>query len=348
MRVLVAGLGSIGQRHVRNLRALRGARVEILAYRVRRRSLELTDGLEVVDGGDVERTYGVDVFDDLADALATQPDITFVCNPTAMHLPVAMAAACAGSHLFIEKPLSDRWNGIEDLAREVERRRLIAVMGFQMRFHPCLRRLGELLGAGAIGDIVAVRIQAGEYLPHWHPYEDYRESYAARRDLGGGVVLTLIHELDAVLALVGLPRRVWAIGGRSGRLEIDVEDSASMLFECVKKDRTIPVHVQLDFLQRPPCRNYEVIGDRGKVTVDFVGSELMWFDGDGRLAEVFIPENRARNVLFLEELKHVLACVEGTEQPLVDLRDGARSLRMALAALESIASTQVVSLDVIA
>ena len=88
-------------------------------------------------------------------------------------------------------------------------------------------------------------------MPGWHPYEDYRALYAARADLGGGVVLSQIHEFDYLYALFGLPRRLFAIGGHLSHLEIDVEDVASTLMEFNVDGHILPVHLQQDYLQRP-------------------------------------------------------------------------------------------------
>jgi predicted dehydrogenase len=250
VKALFAGLGSIGQRHLRNLRALRGD-VEVLAYRTRRLQTVVTDQLAVAPGADPEREYGVRVFHELEAAVAERPDVVFVCNPSALHLAVALPAVEAGVHLFLEKPVSHTLDGVADLVAAVEARGVVAAVGCQLRFHPCLRRLRDLLAGGAVGRVVAARVQVGEYLPGWHPYEDYRTGYAARRDLGGGVVLTLVHELDYVYWLFGLPRRLWAVGGQLSRLELDVEDTASVLLEYERDGRPLPVHVQMDYLQRP-------------------------------------------------------------------------------------------------
>ena len=102
-----------------------------------------------------------------------------------------------------------------------------------MRFHPCLQRLHELVQEKKVGRILSVRAEIGEYLPGWHTYEDYRQMYASRQDLGGGVILSQIHELDYLYWLFGLPRSVYALGGHLSRLEIDVEDTADILMECV-------------------------------------------------------------------------------------------------------------------
>jgi predicted dehydrogenase len=338
------GLGGIGQRHLRNLRALLGDELETLAYRVRRLKQVVTDKLDIEPGADIERKYNVRVFDDLDAALAQRPDLALVCNPSSLHVPVALRAAHAGCHLFIEKPLSHDLTGVDELAGVVEQRGLVGLVGYQLRFHPCLVRLKELLRQGAVGRVVAVRMEVGEYLPGWHTYEDYRQMYASRPDLGGGVVLSQIHEMDQVYALFGVPERVFALGGHLTRLEIDVEDTASILMQCRDGDRAFPVHLHQDYIQRPPARGYQVIGDAGKILVDLRAPGIAVFDGEGQVREQTTWADFQRNQLFLDEMAHLLACVRREQAPAVTIRDGAQSLRMALAAKRSMETGAVVEL----
>jgi predicted dehydrogenase len=344
MRFLVAGLGGIGQRHVRNLRALVGPDAEILAYRVRGDSPTLTDSLAVEPGDSIDLKYGLKVFADLDAALDKGPDAVLICNPSSLHLPVALKAARAGSALFIEKPLSSTSEGTDELIDLVETHHLVGLVGYQMRFHPSLLRVHALLEAGAIGRVVAARIEVGEYLPDWHTYEDYRQMYAARADLGGGVILSQIHELDYVYWLFGMPTRVFALGGHLTRLEVDVEDTASILLECFVDGRAVPVHVHQDYIQRPPSRTCEVIGDAGKILVDLRQLTVTAYDAEGNITESSSNPGFERNQLFLEEMRHFLACLEGRETPRVSIRDGARSLMIALGAKRSIETGQVVDL----
>jgi predicted dehydrogenase len=169
--------------------------------------------------------------------------------------------------------------------------------------------------------------------------------YASRADLGGGVILSQIHELDYVYWLFGMPKRVFALGGHLTRLEVDVEDTASILLECSVDGRAIPVHVHQDYIQRPPSRTCEIVGDAGKILIDLRLLTLMAYDGEGNLIESSENPGFERNQLFLDEMTHFLACVEGRESPRVSIRDGARSLAIALAAKESIATGQVVDLS---
>jgi predicted dehydrogenase len=344
MKILIAGLGGIGQRHVRNLRSLLGLEAEIIAYRTRKLDHVLTEQLEIETKSGIEEKYQLQTYDNLDEALARKPELAFICNPSSLHVPVALSAAQAGCHLFIEKPLSHNFDRVEELIDLVESKKLIALVGYQMRFHPGLRRLRSLLEQRAIGKIVAVRVAVGEFLPGFHAYEDYRELYASRSDLGGGVILSQIHELDYIYWLFGLPRRVFALGGHLSSLEIDVEDTASILMECSVDDRPVPVHVHEDYVQRPPTRTCEVVGDAGKILLDFHALTLQVFGDQGRLVEERSFAGFQRNQLFVDEHKHFMACLDGKEEPLVSLRDGAQSLRMALAAKESLATGKVVEL----
>lgn len=344
MKILIAGLGGIGQRHVRNLRGLLGPEAEIIAYRTRKLGHVLTEKLEIETKSGVEEKYQLQTYDNLDEALGQKPEVAFICNPSSLHLPVALSVAGAGCHLFVEKPLSHNFDGVEELIDLVESKKLIALVGYQMRFHPGLRRLRSLLQQRAIGKVMAVRVQVGEFLPGWHAYEDYRELYASRLDLGGGVILSQIHELDYIYWLFGLPRRVFALGGHLSSLEIDVEDTASILMECSVDDRPVPVHVHEDYVQRPPTRICEVVGDAGKILLDFHALTLQVFGDQGQLVEDRSFAGFQRNQLFVDELKHFLACLDGKEKPLVTLRDGAQSLCMALAAKESLATGKVVEL----
>lgn len=338
MRILLAGLGSIGQRHARNLRSLLGDQAELIAYRQRGTSPLINPDMTVDREADVERAYGIRAFTDLDEALAERPDAVFVTNPNHLHVPVALAAAAAGAHLFIEKPLSHDLAGIERLIEVVEANGLTCLIGCQLRFDPGFRLLQQLVAQESVGVPIAVRIAFGEYLPGWHPYEDYRQLHVSRSDEGGGVLLAQIHDLDLAYALFGRPRRVFALGGKRSSLDVDVEDVASVLLDC----DGLPVHVQQDLVRRPAVRTYEVIGETGTLLWDQQAGLVRVMDGESvnEQHQVGIERNEA----FLSELRHFLACLDGREQPIVDIRAGAEVLRVCLAAKQSLATREAVAL----
>jgi len=345
LTVLFAGLGSIGQRHLRNLTAALPVAPRVLAFRTRRDDRILTDDLQVEAEEGLEKRYGIESFTSLDAALALKPDVTFVTNPTSRHLAVALAAARADCHLFMEKPLSHEWAGVEELVAVVTRTGRVGYVGYQFRFHPAFEKISRWVKDGRLGRIAAVRAEVGEYMPGFHRYEDYRGTYPARADLGGGVVLCQIHEYDLLYALFGLPQEVFAVGGKASRMEIDVEDTAQVLFRYQRPDSAdMPAQVHQDFLQRPARRNFQVIGDEGSIYWDYLGKTLQLSRTDGTVAESENFAGLPRNHLFTAEMKHFLACVEGREQPWVTLRDGAASLRMALAVKKSMITKTIIQL----
>ncbi len=343
MKILFVGLGGIGQRHLRNLRALLGSSVEVHAYRVPRLSQALTDQLEIEAGADLVTKYDIRVHHDLDAALATKPSAVFLCNPSSLHVLVAMDAAQAGCHLFIEKPLSHSLAGVEALIEAVDRRKLVGMVGYQLRFHPCLQALQQQLRKGQIGRPLSASAEVGEYLPDWHRYEDYRQMYAARAALGGGVILSQIHEMDYLFWLFGMPKRIFTSGGRLSSLELDVEDVASSILEFEVEGHKVPVHLHQDYVQRPPSRGCKIIGDEGTIAMSLTNLTVERYDSKGQLAEKLSFEGFPRNDLFVSEMKHFFDCIEGRASPVVSLRDGAQSLRMALAAKASMDSGEVTS-----
>ena len=336
MKILFCGLGGIGQRHLRNLRRLLGESLEVHAYRVRGQRIKLRDNLTVDEGADLEKDYGIQVHHELADALAQQPEAVFICNPNALHVPVALECARAGVAVFMEKPLASDLSGLDELLAEVEKRKLLFHVGYNFRFHPGLQRLKTLLEEGFFGRLVSVRSEIGEYLPNWHRYEDYRQMYAARADQGGGVILSQIHEMDLIYWYFGLPRSVSTHGGHLSGLEIDVEDSASTLMRFEGEGGCFPLLLHQDFVQRPPSRKFRIVGDAGCAEMDLIANRLWVYDALGELCEQNDFAGFNRNDMFLEQARHFLDCLGSGNKPVVDLMAGVQSLRLALAAKRSL------------
>jgi len=321
--LLVAGLGSVGKRHFDNLRSL-GAERRLALLRTGRGTLVEADPPDVR------------IHRDLDGALEDRPFAVIVANPTALHVPLALAAAKAGAHVFIEKPLSDSLQGVEDLEREISVRGLIGLVGFQFRFHPALRQIKEWLSDQAIGRIVSVHARWGECLRSWHPWEDYRGSYSARRNLGGGVVLTLCHPFDYLRWLVGEIVTVSAETAQLGGLGIEVEDTAHII---LRFEGGALASVDLDYVEHPPVHALRILGQRGCILWDNTSGIARQQDRDGSIVRSFAPpEGFERNTLFLEEMRHFLECLEGTAAPLCTVEDGIRALKVALAAGEAAAS----------
>jgi predicted dehydrogenase len=270
MKILFCGLGGIGQRHLRNLSSLLGDDIEVHAYRVRKQNFKLLNDMTIEKNSNVENDYRITTHDSLEAALSTKLDLVMVCNPSSLHIPIAIKATQAGAHVFLEKPVSNNLDGITELQKVLSEKKLICYVGYNLRFHPAIKKMKSLVEDGFFGNILGCAVEVGEYLPGWHKYEDYRQMYASKSDLGGGVILSQIHEMDLIYWFFGLPKSILTVGGKYSNLEIDVEDTAHSLIQIDSKFGKFPVTLLQDFIQRPPTRTFKIVGDKGIVKVDLI------------------------------------------------------------------------------
>ena len=247
----------------------------------------------------------------LESGLARRPDLVVVSNPTALHLETATAAVEAGVPVFVEKPLGAGVLGVDTLLDRVQSMQLPAFVGYTLRFHPTLVQAKQLLTAGAIGKPLTARFFVGEYLPDFHPWEDYREGYSARSDLGGGVMLTLIHDVDLAGWFFGLPQQVFCAAGHRSHLEIDVEDVAAMI--CTSAGGPL-VEIHMNYLERPARRGFVILGEEGAMEWEGTNGLLTVRRRDENAPQMSSPPpGFERNDMFLEEMRHVLGVLDGRE-----------------------------------
>jgi len=319
MKFLIAGMGSIGRRHLRLL-AEQGE-TDIYLYRTHRATLPDQD------------LAGYPVETDLEAALAQKPDGVIISNPTSLHLDVAIPAAEAGCHILLEKPISHNLERVDQLNAAAQKSGARILVGFQFRYHPSLRKAAELLADGSLGRPVSFRTHWGEYLPAWHPWEDYRESYSARKDLGGGVILTLTHPLDYLHWLFGEMHELWSFAGQFSDLELEVVDTAEIGLRFASG---VVGSVHLNYTQRPPRHQTEIVCTGGTIRFDNAAAGLEVYQAEKGEWQIYsLPDGFERDDLFRAQIRHFLQVVQGSEQPVCSLHDGQVALEMALAAHQS-------------
>jgi predicted dehydrogenase len=322
-RFLIVSLGSIGARHLRNLRVLQpDAEIAVL----RRPS----SASQVVEGADR-------VIYDLEQALAFAPKAAIIASPASQHMSFALRLAEAGVHLFIEKPLAAELDDCENLIRLCRERKLTLAVGYTLRFLPSLRALREIVLSGEIGDVFAMRVEVGQYLPDWRKGTDYRQGVSARKELGGGVLLELSHEIDYVLWMFGMPSRVTALGGRSGQLECEVEDIVEVVMEYEAPRRIVSVH--LDMLQRRPFRCCRAVGTRGSARwdgiADTVDVDALQADLPASVPGVALAD---KNQVYQEELLDFFASIASGGAPVCTGEQGLQTLVVVEAIRHSLAN----------
>jgi predicted dehydrogenase len=326
---LVVGGGSIGKRHLRNLLATRRSAAVVEPRDDRRAEI-------------AAEHPGARIHASLDEALGQGPYLTgFICLPTAYHLEPAMTLARRGIHIFMEKPVSHSLDGIPALLDVIEQRRLVGMTGFCLRFFKPLQKAKELIDAGRVGRIVTARSFTGVYLPDWHPYEDYRSFYMAKKAQGGGVLLDECHAFDWMQWLCAPIAGVFSVVGTFSDLEVETDDVCEVIARF--GPRTVG-SIHLDMVDRSARSEVEIIGTTGTVLVDLEGHTVRAYDHASRKWETFSHEP-SYDRMYIDEIDHFFACVERGDKPVVDLRDGYRVQRIIDACARSSASGRWVALD---
>jgi predicted dehydrogenase len=317
-RALVAGCGSIGQRHLRNLRTL---------------GIEHLSAYDPDPGrvASVVAELEVRGFPNFVQALEEfQPSIVFLCSPPCFHVEQALEAIRFGADIFIEKPLSDSMCQVNDLIDAAEAGGRVAQVGYNLRFHPGIRRLKQIVDDGIIGPILWARAEVGHYLPNWRPWQDYRQSYTARRDLGGGVIFDLSHEIDYITWMLGHPVQLLCIASHASNLTIDVEDSASILLRFPSGAHA---DLHMDCIQRKLTRVCKLVGESGTVHWDAVEGVVKVLRADSGEDVVNCPSDN--NDSYIAELQHFLDCAQRRSTPLVNLKQAARVIELCMMARDT-------------
>jgi len=262
VRVAVLGTGSIGWRHLAVLKSMPNVRPIAVPLRLERRAELAREGYDVC--GNIEQ------------ALAAGARIAFIATDTSRHAKDALAALKLGMHLMVEKPLACTASEARPIRDGAATAHTVVAVGCVLRFSTSLNEFRRLLPA--IGPLHSVRIVCHSYLPDWRPQRPYREGYSARAN-EGGVLRDLIHEIDYAGWLFGWPTTLQAKVRNTGRLGIDSDEAADLLWET---PGGAIVSISLDYLSRPQRRGIQAFGSEGLLEWD-AETDVVELQQPGRL-----------------------------------------------------------------
>ena len=325
-RVALVGLGSIGRRHLRLLKALRPEVEVILVRSGHGRSWP-------------EESLSKESVSSIVEAIAKDIDAAIISSPAPYHVQQAIQFIKAGIPLLIEKPLSHNMDDIQELKDLSDQMRVPILVGYVLRHSTDLNYFGEKLSENPVGQMIGATIDCGSYLPDWRPEQDYRITVSACDDLGGGVLLELSHELDYANWLFGPFQSVEATLRNSGTLDIDVEDTADLILTS-KSGLTISIH--LDFCRPDSIRQCFLEGSEGLLVWDGIAHSVRLRHESGE--SDFWPLTIERDAMFSEQLRHFLSCIEEGDLPKVTLSDGIAVMNLIEAARRSSRENLVVCL----
>ena len=311
MKFLVIGCGSIGRRHIKNLIDINAG--EVIAADINQEySKWVNENLKV-------KTYN-----DAKKALTSEnPDAVLICTHPSSHIKLAMLAAENNAHVFIEKPISNSLDGIGDLLKEIKRGNLKSMVGYNLRFNKGLQKIKKIIENETLGKTLYSRIIFGQYLPEWRPWQDYRESYTARKEMGGGIILDGSHEVDYALWLFGKVKSLVAISDKVSNLEVNVEDTSEIILQF---ENGVIANIHADFVRRDKRRVCEIAFEKGTVILDFISGEFRTYDAETKewksetinedSNEMYVSEMRQ----FIEEIKNNAKSVSTIEEAMETLR----------------------------
>ena len=333
MNILILGLGSIGQRHLRNIKKI-NPKAQIFALR-KKYTTPLLNNKNKVINGDVKRKYSITYLKDLSEIIKNKINIhsAFICTPSSMHVKQVSWLLKNNINCFIEKPLGSSLKGIKQLETLIKKKKNVkTMMGFQLRFNPIINSLEKIIKKKSpIGKIFSIQIHHGEHIEDFHPYEDYRISYAANKKLGGGVVLTQIHEIDYLMFLFKdyLIEKSNFISSKVSDLKINVEDTLSANFILRKNKNLISCSMFLNFFERPKKRKMFIIGKKGSIDVCFNSQKLIFYKNGKKIIKRF---KFSKNDIFLKEIKFFFSKIKSNQKipDSLNLYNGIKTLRFAL------------------
>ncbi len=332
-RILIVGFGSIGKRHAKLARDLfPSSKIVVL----RHKSCE-TKKLQQIDH----------CVTNLSDAIRFKPQIAVIANPASYHIKIAYPLAKQGVHLLIEKPISNSSKNILKLVRMCNSKKSILMVGYNLRHMKSLSKFREILKKKTIGKIFSVRSEVGQYLPSWRLNSDYKKSVSARKELGGGVLLELSHDIDYLLWLFGKVKWVNSTLHRQSDLKINTEDTAhiNLGFANTKKTNDIVANLNMDFTRHDTTRFCKVIGQLGTLYWDGVDGSIKLFKRGSNQWKTLLKKKKQMDQTYISEWKHFINCIKNNKKPLVDGKDGYNVIKTIEAIKRSSKSSSVVYLS---
>lgn len=324
-RLLIVGHGSIGQRHLRIARGLLpNADIRVLRHQKCESAPEYADAC----------------MSSLDDALAFAPQAAVIASPSTLHMQTAQPLAEAGVHLLVEKPLAASFGGVPKLLASCAAYGNVLMTAYNLRFLPSLQVYRDKVQSGAIGKVLSVRCEIGQYLPSWRPGSDYRHGVSASRALGGGALLELSHEIDYLRWIFGEVAWVKASLSRQSNLEIDVEDTAHLIlgFVADTEDRKLIANLNMDLMRHDTTRQCLAIGEHGSLRWNGLTGLVEFFPAGGTVWERIFAHMPQRDESYIAEWQHFLACIRDDVAPLISGHDGLAALNIIEAARRSAAA----------
>lgn len=338
-KILFIGLGGAGQRHLRIIRALVPPESTFFAYRRTSKTPLLRADFSVNEKESVAEVYKIKIFTELQSAFSEYPELTVISTPTSCHRESLLKAAEAGSGIIVEKPWAESLDNFSEFRKTVLKKKLPFLISFQRRYHSLIAKANSILKEGIIGKPITASFTVFSDVTTWHVYEDWKDLYAVRKDLGGGVLLTEIHEIDLAYWFFGMPFSVFCTGGNRGKEKLEVEDTIQLTLVY----DNFSVQITLCFMHKKRIRTFHIAGTEGDIFWNEEGNTLSLNSNDGR-ENIYTDPDFTNDSMFFAQAKHFISSwtKEDTE---LSLLSAGSSIAIVEAAKRSIQNGTVERVD---
>lgn len=304
MEILIIGLGSIANKHVNAIRQI-VPNAKIAALR---------SGKKDVDSSGINNIYTID-------ELPNKPDFAIISNPTHLHAEYIRELAIRDIPMMIEKPALHSLEDADVLLDLIKRNNSFTYVACNLRFHPCIHVLRNYLATNK-SKVNEVSMYCGSYLPDWRPNINFKEAYSANLNMGGGVHLDLIHELDYTTWLFGHPLKFSGFQSNVSTLQIDAPDYAHYLLNYANFNAT----VILNYFRRESKRSVEIVFDDITLKADLINNRVV--NGKGEL--LFEDVNFSVLETYSLQMKYFIDKLSKQELPMNTFEDSLDVLKIAL------------------
>jgi predicted dehydrogenase len=306
-KIAFCGTGSIGRRHIKN--TVLYLQQHNCGYKIDAVRHDTRSEIDAEISGFISGVYSYE------DELENDYDIIFITNPTAQHYPAVKKYSRHTAAMFIEKPVFDRAD--YDIPGLDLKNDGVYYVACPLRYTNVIKYISENINCG---EAYCIRAICSSYLPDWRPRVDYRGTYSARKDMGGGVSVDLIHEWDYLIYLFGCPEKLIYTGGRYSNLEIDSDDLAVYIGQS--ENKIIELH--LDYFGRKNIREFEIFLPGDTVKADLAGGRVIYMKS-GRAIDL----SEQRNDYQMREIAHFFDIINGICPNSNDINKAVLTLKIA-------------------
>ena len=325
INILFSGLGSIGQRHIRNILRLKIKNVNLFAYRVKKQNILLNEKNEKIKGN-ISSKYKIKEVNNLNNY---KFDIVFITNPSSLHCKSILKLSKQKKlYVFIEKPIDVNLNNARKILSISKKNKFNLFIACNLRFNDGFQILNDLIKKNTLGKINYVVVKSSLNIQDFHTYEDYRKSYTSIKKLGGGINFTSIHEIDLIKNIFEKTKILKSITDKISNLKINVPDFSTSIFENYYKKNKLYTIMMLDHFQKSDERYVQIIAQKGEIFWDLIKNKIKI---SGKKNKIFNLDKN-KNSMYMNQIKYFLKLY--TDQKPVPLRynekNGIECLKLAL------------------